>query len=128
MQDVSLTIDTAVLDIATCPVCAIKLNELCSKRAWWFRPFREAFTAGLRLFSPFHPVPPAAYAARSPLCQGCLRLHKNAVRQGSPVFRWLDGKIDPLFSRVRDSLLTAVEIGHARELARRASDPEFLGW
>ena len=128
MQDIPLTTAAALSDIASCRICTIKLLELCYQRAWWFRPFREVFATGIRLFALFYPVPPEADAARSPLCQGCLRLRKNAVRQGSPLFRWLDARLNPLFNRVRDSLLTPQELDHAREFARRAGDPGFQGW
>jgi hypothetical protein len=135
MQAIAPTIDTAPpgiasvpSEIATCRVCTIRLLETCYQRAWWFRPFREVFATGIRLAALSHPVPPEVYEARSPLCHGCLRFRKNAARQGSPVFRWLDSWLNPLFNRVRDSLLTPEEIEHARELARRASDPAFNGW
>jgi hypothetical protein len=129
MHDIVPATDTVALsEIATCRICAIKLQELCYPRAWWFRPFREVLAAGIRLFALFHPVPPEASEARSPLCRGCLRFRKNAVRQGSPVFRRLDAVLNPLFNRVRASLLTPQEIEHAREFARRAGDPEFHGW
>lgn len=128
MHDITLQTDTVLSEIATCRICAMRLFQLCDKRAWWFRPFRAACAAGIELFALFHPVPAEAYAARSPLCQGCRRFRKNAVRQGSPLFRWLDARLNPLFNRVRDTLLTAQELEHARELARRTSDPEFRGW
>jgi hypothetical protein len=128
MPDITSTNDTLVVEIATCRMCTITLLKLCYRRAWWFRPFREVFATGIRVFALFHPVPPEAYAARSPLCRGCLRFRKNAIRQDSPLFRWLDARLNPVFNRVRDSLLTPQEIEHAREFARRAGDPGFEGW
>ena len=86
------------------------------------RPFREVFATAIRLFALFHPVPPEAYALRSPLCRGCIRFRKNAARQGSPLFRWFDARLNPLFNHVRARLLTPQEIDHAREFAHRASD------
>lgn len=133
MQDISPTINSPTIDptlveLAACRVCAIKLVELCYPRAWWFRPFREVFATAIRLFALFHPVPPEAYALRSPLCRGCIRFRKNAARQGSPLFRWFDARLNPLFNHVRARLLTPQEIDHAREFAHRASDPSFQGW
>ena len=128
MQDISPPTVAVLPEIAACRICTIRLLELCYPRAWWFRPFRELFATGIRLFALFYPLPPEAYAARSPLCEGCLRFRKNAVRQGSPLFRWLDARLNPWFNRVRDKLLTPAEIDHAREFARRAADPEFQGW
>lgn len=127
-EPVRLDTDAVLSDIATCRICTIRLLELGYQRAWWFRPFREVFATGIRVFALFHPVPEAAYAMRSPLCSGCLRYRKNAVRQASPLFRWLDARLNPRFNRVRDSLVTPQELDHAREFARRAADPDFAGW
>jgi hypothetical protein len=128
MQDITPTTTTVPAELATCRMCTITLLKLGYRRAWWFRPFREVFATGIRAFALVHPVPAEAYAARSPLCRGCLRFRKNAVRQGSPLFRWLDARLNPVFNRVRDSLVTPQEIENAREFARRASDPDFSGW
>jgi hypothetical protein len=128
MQDIKPTNDTVVAELTACRMCTITLLELCYQRAWWFRTYREVFATGIRVFALFHPVPLEAYAARSSLCHGCLRFRKNAVRQNSPLFRWLDARLNPVFNRVRDSFLTKQEIEHAREFARRARDPAFDGW
>lgn len=128
LQDISPATDVMLSEIASCRICAIRLIQICYRRAWWFRPFREVFATGIRLFALFYRMPPEAYARRSPLCRGCLRFRKNAVRRRSPLFRWLDARLNPRFNRARDSLLTPQERDHAREFAQRTSDPGFQGW
>jgi len=34
-----------------CKICTIRLEELCYRRAWWFRAFRETLATGIRLFA-----------------------------------------------------------------------------
>ena len=128
MPDITQTIDIVLDELATCRICARKLNQIAARRAWWFRPVREVFASGIRAFALFHKVPDEAYALRAPMCGGCLRLRKNKVRQGSAVFRWLDARLNPVFNAIRDRLLTPQELEHARELAYRAGDPGFQGW
>lgn len=113
-------------DYATCRVCVIRLEHLCYQRAWWFRPFREVLASGIRIFAIIYRVPPDAYATRSPMCQGCLRFRKNAVKKHSRVFNYFDGYLNPFFNRVRDSLLTPEELARARALAHRANDRDFV--
>lgn len=114
------------LEYASCKVCVIRLEHICYRRAWWFRPFRELLATGIRLFALVYRVPTRAYAARSPMCYGCLRFRKNAVKRHSPLFNYLDGHLNPLFNRVRDSLLTADELAWARSLAQSAADRDFV--
>jgi hypothetical protein len=59
------------------------------------------------------------------MCRRCLRFRKNDLKRRSPVFNWLDGYLNPVFNRVRDSLLTSEELERACVLARRAEDPNF---
>lgn len=112
--------------VASCKICTIQLESLCYRRAWWFRAFRELLATGIRLFAIAHRIEPKDYLARSPMCFRCLRFRKNALKLRSPLFNWLDGYLNPMFNRVRDSLLTADELERARNLARRAADPDFL--
>jgi len=62
-------------------------------------------------------IHPENYVTRSPACHGCFRFKKNALKEKSALFRWLDGYFNPLFNRVRDSLLTPEELNEAREYA-----------
>jgi hypothetical protein len=107
-----------------CRMCTIRLEQLCYQRAWWFRVFREVLAMGVRLFALARRVRPERYPGRSAFCHNCLRFRKNALKMQSPLFRWLDSHINPLFNRARDSLLTAEELEQARQFARRAADGE----
>jgi len=110
---------------ASCKICTIRLEALCYERAWWFRAFREVLATGIRLFAIAYFIRPTEYRARSPMCFKCLRFRKNALKARSPLFDWLDSYLNPLFNRVRDSLLTPRELDQARRLAKRAEDPNF---
>jgi hypothetical protein len=112
--------------IGDCKICTIRLEQLCYRRAWWFRAFRELLATGIRLFAVAYGFRADRHPARSPMCRRCLRFRKNALKAHSPLFNRLDGYLNPFFNRVRDSLLTAEELERARALARRAADPEFV--
>lgn len=106
-------------------MCMIRLEKLCYQRAWWFRGVRECFAMGIRVFALVYRVRPEEYKVRSRMCHKCIRFKKNALKERSRVFAWLDGYLNPVFNRIRDSLLTASELEDARTLARRAGDPSF---
>ncbi len=109
----------------TCKICTIRLEELCYQRAWWFRAFREVLATGIRLFAIAFMIQTDGGRARSRKCYGCLRFRKNALKQQSPLFNCLDGYLNPIFNRVRDSLLTVQELEQARALARSRAYQEF---
>ena len=111
----------------TCRVCTIRLEQLCYRRAWWFRAFREVLATGVRLFALVHRIKPDDFLTRAPGCHDCLRFKKNALKIQSPLFYWLDSWINPLFNRLRDSLLTAEELAQAKAFARQAQDSQFTG-
>lgn len=104
-----------------CRVCTIRLETLCYRRAWWFRVFREVLATGVRLFASFYRIRPADYRTRSTVCHGCLRFKKNALKEKSALFRRFDARINPLFNRVRDSLLREQELEDARRFAAQAA-------
>ena len=111
--------------VSACKICTIRLEELCYRRAWWFRALREVFAAGIRLFAIALRIRTDKAKPRSKACRRCLRFRKNALKLRSPFFNWLDGYLNPLFNRVRDSLLTPEELERARALARSRADPGF---
>jgi hypothetical protein len=108
-----------------CRICTIRLEQICYQRAWWFRIFREILATGIRGFALAYRIPANHRLARSAMCFKCLRFRKNALQARSPLFNRLDAYLNPLFNRARDALLTPEELEKARELARRAADPEF---
>jgi hypothetical protein len=111
--------------ISACKICTIRLEELCYARAWWFRAFREVLATGIRLFAIALWVETGNAKPRSKACHRCLRFRKNALKLRSPAFNWLDSYLNPLFNRVRDSLLTPEELEKARALARSRANQHF---
>lgn len=109
----------------TCKMCTIHLERLCYQRAWWFRIVRECFATGIRAFALVYRFRPDEWKTRARGCENCIRFRKNALKERSRLFRWLDGYLNPVFNRLRDSLLTPQELEEARELARRKGDPSF---
>ncbi len=112
--------------IAACKICTIRLEELCYRRAWWFRVFREALATGIRLFAIALWIRTEEAKPHSKACRRCLRFRKNALKLRSPLFNCLDGYLNPFFNSVRDSLLTPEELEKARALARSRADPNFV--
>ncbi len=113
---------------ASCKICTIRLETHCYQRAWWFRIFREILASGICVFAIAYLIRPKDYSARSPMCFKCIRFRKNALKRRSDLFNWLDSYLNPMFNRVRDSLLTAKELEDARTLARRAEDRSFIDY
>jgi len=111
--------------IAGCNICTIRLEQLCYRRAWWFRAFREILATGIRLFAMIYRLSADKHPPRSAMCYRCLRFRKNTLKQRSELFNRLDHYLNPLFNRVRDSLLTPAELEQARQLARQAAEPDF---
>jgi hypothetical protein len=112
--------------VPACKICTIRLEELCYKRARWFRAFREVLATGIRLFAVALWIRTDEDKPRSKACRHCLRFRKNALKRRSPLFNWLDGYLNPLFNRVRDSLLTQEELDEARALARARADEDYI--
>lgn len=115
-------LSTPALPAAGCRICTISLEEICYRRAWWFRLFREVLATGIRLFAVLYRLRADDHPPRSPDCHRCLRFRKNTLKERSRLFSWLDAYLNPLFNRVRDSLLTEAELERARALARRLED------
>lgn len=112
--------------LASCNICTIRLEELCYRRAWWFRVFREILATGIRLFAFVYGFRADKHPARSAMCYRCLRFRKNALKQRSNLFNRLDYYLNPVFNHLRDTLLTPEELEQARKLAQRAAKPDFI--
>jgi len=105
-----------------CRTCTIHLVRLARRRAWWFGPFRASLVGGMRLLAWWHgiPVERDAHRARPPACEACLRHTKNELKARSRAFSWGNERLNPLFNRLRDGLVSVEEIDEAREVARDA--------
>lgn len=103
---------------AVCNTCTIRLVRLCYERTWWFRVFREPLVAGMVIMGRIYRVKPEEYEVRSQECQGCIRFLKTALKERSSLFRLLNSLIDPLFNRLRNSIVSEQELQEARDHAR----------
>jgi len=57
------------------------------------------------------------YQARTARCYGYVRFMKNALKQKSPTCVWLSNRINALFNRIRDSIVSETEKEEAKRLA-----------
>ena len=56
-------------------------------------------------------------------CRGCMRYLKDQLKARSWAFRWMNDRIDPVFNRLRDTMVSEDEIEEARVFARQAAGP-----
>ncbi len=107
---------------ARCGGCTIRLVQICSERAWWFAPARWPLVTGMRVLAKWHGIDPHDYAvahARQE-CRGCLRFIKSELKEKSPLFVALNARINPVFNRLRNGLLTREEVAEAKRIAHAA--------
>jgi hypothetical protein len=71
----------------------------------------------MRYMSRRHSINPYDYQARTARCYGCVRFIKNALKQKSPTCVWLSNRINALFNRIRDSIVSETEKEEAKRLA-----------
>lgn len=109
---------------AVCNTCTIQLVELCYKRKFWFRLFREPLVLGMRIMSLWHGIDARDYEVRNQRCYGCIRFMKVALKDKSPIFCWLNDRINPIFNQLRDDIVTPLEKEEARRFASEAMGPE----
>ncbi|HAH04944.1 MAG TPA: nitroreductase [Elusimicrobia bacterium] len=106
-----------------CNTCTWRLVKLCYDRAPWFRLVREPLALGMRAWAWRHGIDPRQ-ASRGHLdCRGCMRYLKDQLKARSWAFRWMNDRIDPVFNRLRDTMVSEDEIEEARVFARQAAGP-----
>jgi len=101
-----------------CNTCTIKLVNLCCERKWWFYYFRLPLVMGMRILAAWHRIDPRDYMVRSEDCYGCIRFLKTALKEQSPVFRFLNDRINPVFDKVVGKIVTKEEIREAKDFAK----------
>ena len=109
---------------AVCNTCTIRLVQLCYEKTWWFRIVREPLVMGMRVLGCVYGVDPEEYEVRSEECRNCIRFLKTGLKDKSGLFRWLNGLIDPIFNRIRDSIVSDQELQESRDLARARQEPD----
>jgi hypothetical protein len=105
---------------AVCNTCTIRLVRLAYQRAPWFRLVREPLRLGMRVMAAWHRIDPNEYEVRSQGCYGCMRFYKNALKGESAAFRWLNGRVNPLFDAVLERIVSPAEVQEAKAHARAA--------
>lgn len=108
---------------AACNTCTIQLVKLCCERAWWFYYLRLPLVAGMRLLAVWHRIDSRDYTVRSEACYGCMRFMKTALKEKSPVFSFLNSRINPVFDKMVERLVTAEEVLESKKYARAATRP-----
>ncbi len=107
---------------AICNTCTLKLVAIAYKRKPVFRLFREPLKIGMKIFSWIYHIKPEEYEVRTPSCRGCIRFYKFALKEKSGLFRWLNNKINPLFDRILESILTEDELYKAKDYGKQATN------
>lgn len=107
---------------AVCKTCTIQLVEICYRRTWWFRLFREPMVLGMRAMARWHRIDARDYEVRTDKCYACVRFMKTALKEQSLTFRLLNNIVNPLFNRVRNGIVTPEEIEEARRFARESTN------
>ena len=79
---------------------------------------REPLVMGMRILGRAYRVDPEEYEVRSEECRNCIRFLKTGLKDKSGLLRRLNGLIDPVFNRIRDSIVSDQELQESRDLAR----------
>ncbi|MDZ4164303.1 MAG: hypothetical protein U1C55_04170 [Smithellaceae bacterium] len=104
-----------------CNTCTLMLVNRCYERRRWFPLIREPLVGGMRLLAWLHRIDPRDYPVRTAECHGCNRFMKTVLKDRSPVFSWLNNRINPLFDRLVEGIVLACEIEEAKKHARQAT-------
>jgi len=102
---------------AGCSSCTLYLVRLCYGRSSWFPFFREPLILGMKLLGRLHGIDYFTVEGPNKDCKGCLRHLKNALKERSPLFCFLNGLVNPVFNRLRDSQLVKEDKTTAKDFA-----------
>lgn len=105
---------------AECNTCTIQLVRIAYGRSPWFRLVREPLKASMVVMGWLYRVDPGEYSVPTESCLGCVRFIKLGLRERSGLFRWLNARINPIFNRLLESILTAAELEEAKRHATKA--------
>ena len=110
-----------------CRTCTIRLVELAYGRAPWLRAVREPLRLGMLALSRLEGIDVSSLAVRTERCRGCLRFHKELLKERSGLFRLLNRLLNPLFDGVIVRIVGAAAVAAAKESARNASQVDGGG-
>lgn len=106
---------------AVCNTCTVRLVDLAYRRAWWFRWVREPLKLGMKALAAWHGIDARDDTVRTQACRGCLRFLKTALKEQSGAFRWLNGRVNPVFDRLLETVVTPEEVQEAKRFAQEAT-------
>ncbi len=107
----------------TCGMCTFKCVRIAYRRAPWFRLVREPMIIGMRFLAAVHDIEGEVRAFPFPTlaCNRCVRFYKTVLFRHSKSFRWLHGRLNPVFNYFMDRIVTPDERKQAHEFAMAAS-------
>jgi len=78
---------------------------------------------GMRYFAAIHRVhrEVAEFPFPTDACRNCIRFYKTVLFRHSKSFRWLHGKMNPIFNHYMDRIVTPEERKEAGQYAMAAS-------
>jgi len=117
-----MEINSKIKKNAVCNTCTLNLVAIAYKRKPLFHLYREPLKMAMRMLSWFYRINPDEYEVRTPACKGCIRFYKLELKEKSRIFRWFNNKINPLFDRVLESIVTEVELERAKDYGKNAVD------
>jgi hypothetical protein len=100
-----------------CGSCTLGLVQQAYVRALWFKCFREPLVFAMQAMARWHGIDARLYPVKHSRCDGCIRFMKNELKAKSQLFRTLNFLVNPVFNRLRDSLVTAEEKADAKRFA-----------
>ena len=114
----------------TCNTCTRRLVELAYTKSFWFRFFREPLKWGMRLMVKLKRINIEQYKIANENCFNCNRFYKNALKDHSPLFRWLNNSINPAFDKWLERIVSKEEIEIAKKHASAIKENKDLpnGW
>lgn len=110
-----------VQSYAVCNTCTIRLVRLAYERAGWFRLIREPLRFGMILLGWLYRIHPKDYKVQTSDYHGCIRFTKTALKEKSALFRWANERVNPIFDRLLETLVTPEEVQEAKRYAREAT-------
>ena len=117
-----MEINSKIKKNAVCNTCTLKLVAIAYRKKPVFRLFREPLKMVMKMLSWLYRVNPEEYEVSTPSCRGCIRFYKLSLKDKSSIFRWLNNKINPLFDRVLESIVTEEELKSAKDYGKKVAN------
>ena len=113
-------------NLAVCNTCTRFLVETAYKKSFCFRFFREPLKFAMRFWVKIKRIDLSNYEIKTPYCKNCNRFYKNALKNNSTFFVWLNNKINPLFDKWLENIVGNSEIQKSKQNALEFTKNENL--